>query len=162
MSPIARPQPHNNHYLMLLVTLLYGNTCSKVCFNVKENAMGVGWTIGGVKGWIDTRKGGDMEEVFHGACLVHLCKARVTVYKLKALILACGISQSTNFTSLLKSLVFVYMSKIMIPYPYHICWILLSILIYACKRTQHIRDKSHTQSTYLGWVNLAPTTILIK
>jgi hypothetical protein len=84
------------------------------------------------------------------------------MYKLKALIFVCGISQSTNFTSFLKSLVFVYMSKIMIPYPYHIRSILLSILIYACKKTQHLRDKSHTQSSYLGWVNLAPTTILIK
>jgi hypothetical protein len=64
--------------------------------------MGVGWMVGGVKGRIDTRKGGRDVEVFDGVCLVHLCKARVTMYKLKALILACGISQSTNFTSFVK------------------------------------------------------------
>jgi hypothetical protein len=63
--------------------------------------------VGGVKGRIDTRKGGDVE-VFDGVCLVHLCEARVIMYKLKALILACGISQSTNFTSLLKSLVYLF------------------------------------------------------
>jgi hypothetical protein len=59
-----------------------------------------GWVDGRrcVEGRIDTRKRGSFRCGLFGTSM----QARVTMYKLKALILACGISQSTNFTSLFK------------------------------------------------------------